>query len=638
MNVKFFEHLPYYTKTNFEGENACQSQIEFWESDLPSPVFSRTVEFEHIPSPVLPRPVESEPLTSSSNENVPKTTTKSRGTPGHNNESDLKPVHPANQSSDTLVEHVTEKILDVDDGPIALRKGKRTCTKHSICKFVSMGKLSPKFKAFTAQLDRTSVPKDIHEALKHPRWKAAVHEEIKALEKNGTWDITELPPGKSEVGCKWLFTVKYLADGSIDRFKARLVARGFTQTYGVDYKETFDPVAKLNTVKVLISLAVNNDWPLQQLDVKNVFLNGDLNKEVYKTILPGFVNHQNKNKVCRLRKSIYGLKQSPRTWSERLSDVMKRSGYTQSQSDDTMFFRFSHNAEFEIKDLGSLKYFLGMEIARTKDGVSMSQRKYVLDLLQETGMLGCKPATTTMEYNVKLDYEEKSPPVDKGRYQRLVGKLIYLTHTRPDISFPVSVVSQFMHCLKEKHLESVYRILRYLKMTPGKGLFLGKHSDQGIEVYIDSDWAGSTIDRRSTSGYCTYVGGNLVTWRSKKQSVVARSSAEAKFRAIALGVCEALWLKRILEELRMTSKPTINMFCDNQAALSIARNPVHHDRTKHIEIDRNFIKVKIDKGIINMLYIPTRSQIADMLTKALSRQPFEELTAKLGMINIYSSV
>ncbi|KAL8148727.1 hypothetical protein AgCh_005914 [Apium graveolens] len=195
-----------------------------------------------------------------------------------------------------------------------------------------------------------------------------------------------------------------------------------------------------------------------------------------------------------------------------------------------------------------------------------------------------------------------------------------------------------MHCPKEKHLESVYRILRYLKMTPGKGLFFGKHSDQGIKVYTDSDWAGSTIDRRSTSGYCTYVGGNLVTWRSKKQSIVARSSAEAEFRAIALGVCEALWLKRILEELRMTSKPTINMFCDNQAALSIARNPVHHDRTKHIEIDRHFIKEKIDKGIINILYIPTRSQIADMLTKALSRQPFEELTAKLGMINIYSSV
>ncbi|KAL8158138.1 hypothetical protein AgCh_002728 [Apium graveolens] len=176
---------------------------------------------------------------------------ESKGTPGHNNESDLKLVHSANQSNDTLVEHVTEKNLDADDGPIALGKGKRTCTQHSICKFVSMEKLSPKFKAFTTQLDRTSIPKDIHEALKHLRWKAAVHEEIKALEKNGTWDITELPPEKSAVGCKWLFTVKYLADGSIDRFKARLAARDFIQTYGVDYKETFAPVAKLNTVKFL---------------------------------------------------------------------------------------------------------------------------------------------------------------------------------------------------------------------------------------------------------------------------------------------------------------------------------------------------------------------------------------------------
>ena len=221
---------------------------------------------------------------------------------------------------------------------------------------------------------------------------------------------------------------------------------------------------------------------------------------------------------------------------------MKRFRYTQGQSDHTMFYKSDTGGklsiliayvddivlrgnneaklknlkatlanEFEIKDLGKLKYFLGIEVARTREGVSISQRKYVIDLLRETEMLGCKPAATPMEPNTKLGVVKDSPAVDKGRFQRLVGKLIYLSHTRPDISFPVSVVSQFMHAPTEEHLEAIYRILRYLKMAPGKGLFFGKHSGRGIEVYTNADWVGSITDRRSTSGYCTYVFGNLVT-------------------------------------------------------------------------------------------------------------------------------
>ncbi|TYK05138.1 putative mitochondrial protein [Cucumis melo var. makuwa] len=200
--------------------------------------------------------------------------------------------------------------------------------------------------------------------------------------------------------------------------------------------------------------------------------------------------------------------------------------------------------EFEIKDLGNLKYFLGMEVARSKEGISVSQRKYTLDLLTETGMLGCRPADTPIEFNCKLGNSDDQVPVDKEQYQRLVGKLIYLSHTRPDISFAVSVVSQFMQAPYEKHMEAVNRILRYLKNTPGKGLMFRKTNRKTIEAYTDSDWAGSVIDRKSTSGYCTFVWGNLVTWRSKKQSVVARSSAEAEYRAMSLGICEEIWLLR----------------------------------------------------------------------------------------------
>ncbi|KAH9769755.1 reverse transcriptase Ty1/copia-type domain-containing protein [Citrus sinensis] len=292
--------------------------------------------------------------------------------------------------------------------------------------------------------------------------------------------------------------------------------------------------------------------------------------------------------------------------------------------------------EFEIKDLGQLIYFLGMEIVRSKEGIVVSQRKYTLDLLKETGMSGCKPADTPIEANVKLGEVKGGVHVNAGRYQRLVGKLIYLSHTRPDIAFAVSMVSQFMHSNCEEHFEAVFRILRYLKATPGKGLFFGKNQQRGIEVYTDADWAGSITDRRSTSGYCTFIWGNLVTWRSKKQSVVARSSAEAEFRSMAQGVCEVLWLKRVLEELKQPFSLPMRLYCDNKSAISIAHNPVLHDRTKHVEIDRHFIKEKLDEGIICTPFVPTVKQLADVFTKSLMRQPFELQVSKLGMIDIFA--
>lgn len=218
----------------------------------------------------------------------------------------------------------------------------------------------------------------------------------------------------------------------------------------------------------------------------------------------------------------------------------------------------------------------------------------------------------------------------------MVGKLIYLSHTRPDISFAVSVASQFMNNPTEDHMEAVYRILRYLKMTLGQGLFFKKTTNREVTIFTDSDWAGSVTDRRSTSGYCTYVWGNLVTWRSKKQSVVSRSSAEAEFRALSHGICEGIWLKRVLNELGIQIAESIKTFCDNQSAISIAKNPVHHDRTKHVEIDRHFVKEKIETGVISLINIETSQQVADILTKAVPRKIFDELKSKLGLLNIYN--
>ena len=200
-------------------------------------------------------------------------------------------------------------------------------------------------------------------------------------------------------------------------------------------------------------------------------------------------------------------------------------------------------------------------------------------------------------------------------YQRLVGKLIYLAHTRPDIAYSVSVISQFMHDPREAQLQVVYRVLHYLKANPGKGILFRRDAALALECYTDADYASSPIDRRSTSGYCTFLGGNVVTWRSKKQNVMARSSAEAEFRAMAQGICELLWLKVILEDLRIKWEGPMRLYCDNKSTISIAYNPVQHERTKHIKIDKHFIKEKLDSDLICTPYVPTGGQLADVLTK-----------------------
>ncbi|KAI9169035.1 hypothetical protein LWI28_005826 [Acer negundo] len=316
----------------------------------------------------------------------------------------------------------------------------------------------------------------------------------------------------------------------MERYKARLVAKGFTQTYGIDYEETFAPVAKLNTIRILLSLSASLDWKLHQLDVKNVFLNGNLEEEVYMSVPPGLKKKGGNNLVCKLQKSLYGLKQSLRAWFDRFTKVVKKCKFIQCQTDHTMFVKHSIGGKITI-----LIVYVDDIILK------VSQRKYVLDLLKETGMEDCKPVDTSMDYTMKLGSVEGSTPVDKGR------------------------------------------------------IIFKKNNSKAVEIFTDADWAGSVTDRRSTSGYCTFVWGNLVTWRSKKQSVVSKSNVEAEFRAMAQGICEGVWLKKVLTELRMPQDGVVQLYCDNQYAILIARNPVLHDQTKHVEIDRHFIKEKLEE-------------------------------------------
>ncbi|KAL0561798.1 hypothetical protein IC582_002241 [Cucumis melo] len=532
---------------------------------------------------------------------------------------------------------------------------------YPIQNFINYNKVSPTYQIYLSKLDGNNEPNTYDEAKQQTIWIQAMNEELKALEQNNTWDMVELPKGKKPVGCKWVYKIKYNSDGTVERYKARLVAKGFTQTYGIDYQETFAPVAKMNTFRILMSVATNHGWDLFQMDVKNAFLQGDLEEEVYMTPPPGYFET---SKVCKLRKAIYGLKQSPRAWYAKLSTFLTENNFKKSTADCSVFIRKNGDSitiilvyvddiiisgnnnqklkevkemlkrKFDIKDLGKLSYFLGIEIAHSTKGLFLSQRKYTLDLLKETGKLGTKPATTPMETNIKLNTEDGKPLSGISQYQRIVGKLIYLTVTRPDITFAVSIVSQFMHAPRTCHMEAINRILRYLKGTPGQGILMKQNSTNTVVGFSDADWAGS-CDRKSTTGFCTFVGGNLVTWKSKKQNVVARSSAEAEYRAMASTASELIWIKHLLHDMQIECSEPIQMFCDNQAARHIASNPVFHERTKHIEVDCHFIRDKVQSKEIEIPFIRSQEQLADIFTKALDKKTSQQILSKLGAHNLF---
>ena len=466
--------------------------------------------------------------------------------------------------------------------PIALRKKPRSCIKpflHDVTHYLNFSNVSPQHKAFLLNIQDTSIPSTFHEALKSFHWKEAMNEEMRGLLQNATWEIVDLPKGKIPVSCRWVFTLKCKADGSIDRHKARLVARGYTQTYGIDYQEPFAPVAKLNTIRILISLAINFDWPLQQYDIKNAFLNGDLKEDIYMTIPPGYGDSTTKGKVCQLQKALYGLKQSPRAWFGRFTQTMKTLGYKQYNGEHTLFFKRSSQVlltllieyvddiiitgndsteiqgleehldqSFQVKRLGPLKYFLRIEFDRSSDRILMTQQKYILDLLEETKHTKCRISDTHIEVNHRLTLDDKDPEIEITSYQKLIGKLLYLSHTRPDICFTVNVLSQFMHLPRNSHFQAANRVLRYLKGTIGFGLTYRKVGKIDLILYTNSDFAGSRVDYRSTMGYCTFLGGNLVTWRSKKQNLISKSSIEAKFCAMSMGIDEVMRIRNILDE------------------------------------------------------------------------------------------
>jgi hypothetical protein len=402
----------------------------------------------------------------------------------------------------------------LDPGPIS--SSTTLSTRHPIQRYVSYSQLSTSHKKFVHNISHLVEPTSYEQACTDAKWVAAMKSEIDALETNHTWTMVPLPAGHHAIGCKWIYKIKYQSDGSIERYKARLVAKGFTQREGIDYKETFAPVAKLVTVRCLLTVAAVRNWNLHQMDVQNAFLHGELLEEVYMQPPPGF-RRQGENLVCRLHKSLYGLKQASRSWFQKFSSSVANMGFQQSKADYSLFIKVDstsytaillyvddmiitgndedtiHNLKqflnscFKIKDLGPLKYFLGIEVARAKTGITICQRKYTLDLLEEVGLLGAKPTRFPMEQTLKLNLEDGEALHDPTHYRRLVGKLIYLTITRPEITFAVNTLSQFMQLPRKPHLDAVFRLLRYLKGAPGQGLIFPSSGSLKLTGYCDAD-------------------------------------------------------------------------------------------------------------------------------------------------------
>jgi hypothetical protein len=489
-----------------------------------------------------------------------------------------------------------------------------------------------------------------------------MQDELNQFKQQGVWKLVPRPSHKKIVGVRWVFRNKLDEDGTVTRNKARLVAKGYSQAEGIDYDETFAPVARLEAIRIFLAFAAFSNFKVYQMDVKSAFLNGKLDEEVYVEQPPGFEDQEYLDYVFFLFKAIYGLKQAPRKWYDTLSEFLLENGFVRGVIDKTLFCkkhkgdtilvqvyvddiifgstndnlckRFSKlmQSKFEMSLMGELKFFLGLQVSQRTDGIFICQSKYVKELLKKYKMEDSTSARTPSSTAAKLGTCETSLKVDVTSYRGMIGSLLYLTASRPDIMYATCLCARFQADPRDLHLIAVKRIFRYLKGTLNLGIWYPKESSFNLVGYTDSDYAGSVVDRKSTSGSCQFLGNRLVSWYSKKQQTVSNSTAEAEY--IAAGSCcaQILWIKNQLRDYGFVLNK-IPILCDNTSAIAITNNPVQHSRTKHIDIRYHFIREHVMNGTVELFFVPTEEQVADIFTKPLDESTFTKLVGKLGMLN-----
>ena len=493
-------------------------------------------------------------------------------------------------------------------------------------------------------------------------WQEAINSELESIRNNHTWVLTDLPRACKPLSSKWVFKKKLKPDGSIDKFKARLVVCGNRQTHGLDFFDTYSPVTKVATIRALIALASIHDLVIHQMDVKTAFLNGDLNEEIYMKQPEGCVVRGQENKVCKLVRSLYGLKQAPKQWYEKFDRTITSNGFSVNDSDacvyskcdkngcviiclyvdDMLIFGTSIdvvrntkdflNSCFDMKDLGEADVILGIKITRTDGGICLSQTHYVEKLLKKFDMFNCSPVSTPYDPKIPL-LKNKGNSVSQEQYARIIGSVMFLmNYTRPDIAYAVSRLSRYTHNPDNEHWGALIRLLRYLRGTMDWGLHY-RRTPRVLEGYCDANWISDNDEIKSTSGFVFTLAGAAISWKSSKQTVKAKSTMESEFIALELAGQEAEWLRALLADIPLWGKPTpsVSMLTDSQAAMSVAKNQSYNGKRRHIRLRHAIIKDMIRNNVISIDHVRSERNIADPLTKGLDRKLMHELVLGMGV-------
>lgn len=500
------------------------------------------------------------------------------------------------------------------------------------------------------------------------KWLLAINEEISSLSKTKTWDLVDLPPGKKPIGCRWTFKLKKNEDGTIIRHKARLVAKGYSQKFGTDYDHTFAPVVRHTTLRTFLAAAAYSKMHVRHADVTTAFLHGNLEEEIYMVQPEGTVQAGQEQKVCRLKKSLYGLKQAARAWNKRIEEVLKNEGFSQSTADPCLFIDKSRtdtilitlyvddiliacanedrivklikhlNEFFEVKDLGKIRNYLGINIKTENFNFYLNQKSKIEELKKNFCPDTYKPSWTPMSTSYSKE-EDASPPVDNTNYRRAIGALLYIaTVTRPDIALAVNLLSRKNESPSKNDWKAVLRLIDYLHSTKDIYLQIDSDSSPILTCYTDADYASDLTTRRSTGGNLFFLGNNPIFWSTKRQNCISLSSTESELISAATAAQELKWIIELLKDFGLSQTLPIKLYEDNKSTISLIQNGKMNTRLKHINVKYFFLREMNESKIIDIAYCNTNSMIADILTKPLPKPKFVELRNKLNLISAFPEI